>query len=165
MTATSPPPADGHAEQLGAAGPGITIRALVPADLPAALALWARTEHIAPIPRTEVEALLDRDGDLVLGAHATSGRLCGLLLAAFDGRRGWLSRLAVEPACRGRGVGAALVSEAERRLAARGCTQVNLLVFGGNAAGRRFWAARGYRLNDDIALGSRRLDGDGPGGC
>lgn len=146
-------------------GAGFSIRSLTPADLPAALGLWQRTEHVAPIPPAEVESLLAHDGELLLAATDAQGALCGVLIGAFDGRRGWLSRLAVEPACRRQAVAGALVAEAERRLLARGCTQVNLLIFGGNEVGRRFWTASGYTLNDDIVLGSRRLDGDGPSGC
>jgi ribosomal protein S18 acetylase RimI-like enzyme len=141
------------------------VRTLVTADLASATALWAGTEHLAPVPREEVTALLDRDPELVLAAEAATGELVGVVLGSFDGRRGWISRLAVAPAARRSGVGTALVAELERRLASRGCTQVNLLVYDGNEDGRRFWARRGYDLSEEVVLGHRRLDGDGPSGC
>jgi ribosomal protein S18 acetylase RimI-like enzyme len=141
------------------------VRTFTPADLDAALALWARTEHLAPVPCEEVLALLDRDAELVLTAEGEDGSVTGVVLGSFDGRRGWISRLAVVSAARRRGVASALVAELERRLAVRGCTQVNLLVYDANDDGLRFWARRGYRLTEDVVLGHRRLDGDGASGC
>jgi ribosomal protein S18 acetylase RimI-like enzyme len=141
------------------------VRTLTAADLDAAMALWAGTEHLAPVPREEVLALLDRDADLVLTAEAEDGAVVGVVLGSFDGRRGWISRLAVAATARRHGVGSALVEELERRLATRGCLQVNLLVYDANDDGLRFWTRRGFHLSEDVVLGHRRLDGDGASGC
>jgi ribosomal protein S18 acetylase RimI-like enzyme len=134
-------------------------------DLDDAIELWARTEHLGPVPRSDVEGLRAVDGDLVLGARL-DGRLVGVVLGSFDGRRGWVNRLAVDPTVRRRGVAAALLDEVEARLRARGCVQLNLLVFAGNGEGRAFWEARGYTRSDDVLLYARRLDRDpGPATC
>jgi ribosomal protein S18 acetylase RimI-like enzyme len=141
------------------------LRPLTPADLDAALELWDRTEHLGPVPRAEVEGLLAHDGDLVLGAEE-AGVLVGVVLGSYDGRRGWIQRLAIDDDHRRRGVGRALIAEVERRLAARGCVQVNLLVFEDNTEGRAFWEAAGYDGDGGLALYRRRLDertGDVPG--
>ncbi|GGI09221.1 GNAT family N-acetyltransferase [Egicoccus halophilus] len=122
-----------------------------------ALALWARTEQLAPAPREEVEQLRAHDGGLVLGA-VDDGRLVGVVLGSFDGRRGAISRLAVDASARRRGVAQALVAELEDRLAARGCRRVSLYVYAGNDLGRGFWAALGYDEAPDVVLFSRRLD-------
>jgi ribosomal protein S18 acetylase RimI-like enzyme len=134
------------------------LRTLTTDDLDAALALWGRTEHLAPVPRDEVLGLLAHDAELVLVAES-NGRIVGVVLGSYDGRRGWINRLAIDDGVRRRGVGGALVAELERRLAARGCRQVNLLVFSGNGSGRSFWEASGYRGMDDVAMYSRRLGG------
>jgi ribosomal protein S18 acetylase RimI-like enzyme len=140
-------------------------RPLDPTDLDAALALWERTEHLAPVSRDEVVELLRHDPGLVLVAEADDGTLLGAVLGGFDGRRGWISRLAVAPEHRRSGIASALVDELEARLRARGCRQVNLMLMDGNVTGRRFWTGRGYAITDEVALVHRRLDGDGPGGC
>lgn len=141
------------------------IRPLDPALDDAALDLWARTEHLAPAPRAELERLRAHDPGLVLAALGDDGTLAAVVQGSWDGRRGWISRLAVDPAHRGRGLGRALVHELERRLAARGCEQVNLLIYDDNLPARRFWARLGYALADEVVLGSRRLDDAGPGSC
>jgi ribosomal protein S18 acetylase RimI-like enzyme len=139
------------------------VRPLTTADLDDALGLWARTEHLASVPREEVEGLLAHDGDLVLCAEQ-DGEVVGVVLGSYDGRRGWIQRLAVDPERRGAGIGRALVDELQQQLAARGCVQVNLLVFGDNQAGRRFWEQLGYDGFDDIVMFRRRLDGQPPAG-
>lgn len=132
-------------------------RTLTPDDLDAALALWDRTEHLGAVPRDEVERLLEHDAELVLGAVADDGSLAGVVLGSYDGRRGWISRLAVDPAHRRGGIGRALVAEVERRLAQRGCTRVNLLVFDHNEGGRALWESLGYEGTDEVVLYSRPI--------
>lgn len=137
------------------------IRSLTAADLDAALALWADTEQLGRVPRAEVERLLARDGDLLLCAEDAEGNLAAVVLGSTDGRRGWISRLAVAPGHRRSGVGRAVVEELERRLAGRGCARANLLVFADNSAGRGFWEHIGYGLMEGVVAYTKPLDGDG----
>ena len=135
----------------------MNVRALERADLDDALQLWQRTEHLGRVPREEVEGVLDHDPGLVLAAE-WEGRLVGVVLGTFDGRRGWIQRLAVVPELRRTGVARALVDELERRLRARGCVQVNLLVFDDNEAGRAFWEHLGYEGTERLVMYRRRID-------
>ncbi|WP_066480972.1 MULTISPECIES: GNAT family acetyltransferase [unclassified Sphingomonas] len=82
------------------------------------------------------------------------GHLAGTVLAGWDGHRGWLYKLAVAPAHRDRGIGAALVRAAEARLAALGCAKVNLQVRAGNPAAG-FWQRLGYGEEPRISFGKR----------
>jgi ribosomal protein S18 acetylase RimI-like enzyme len=134
----------------------VHVRPLAPDELDAALDLWARTEHLGPVPRAEVEQLRAFDPSLVLAADL-QGVVVGVVLGSFDGRRGWINRLAVDPPARRLGVARALVVELERRLAERGCQQVNLLVFDDNDAGRALWRDLGYGELERVVLCSRRL--------
>lgn len=65
-------------------------------------------------------------------------------------RRGFaaarLYSVVVDPARRGRGVGAALLAHAEREAIARGCVAMRLEVRGDNHAAQRLYAARGYEV-------------------
>ncbi len=139
---------------------GFTVATFRDHHLDAALALWAATEHLGPTPPDEVAALRAHDPGLVLVAE-DDRQVLGVVLGSFDGRRGWISRLAVTDAARRRGVARALVAEVERRLAARGCRQVNLLTFDDNEGGRALWESLGYRGIDRVVLYSRALDGSG----
>jgi len=105
----------------------------------------------------ELAAVLGRD-PLVLVHVTDDGMMAGAVLGAFDGRRGWVNRLAVRPGLRGQGIASALMGELERRLIARGCQQVNLLVDLDNADVTRFYTRLGYQSYDVIFM-AKRLTG------
>ena len=95
-------------------------------------------------------AELDAEGFLV--ATTEDGAIAGSTQAAWDGRRGWLHHVAVDPGWRRTGLGTALVSLAEARLRAVGCARVLVLVEARNDAGMAFWEARGYGRRDTHQL-------------
>ena len=72
-------------------------------------------------------------------AETGAGGIVGVVLGTYDGRRGWILRLAVHPDQRRQGFATRLVQEVERRLAALGCPRVNLHRLPDNAAGLSFW--------------------------
>ena len=94
--------------------------------------------------RKEIEKKLSRDPDLFLVAECDS-QVVGVVMGAWDGRRGWLHHLAVHADHRRQGVASALLDEVERRLAAKGCLKVNLLVHRDSDAARHLYAQRGYQ--------------------
>lgn len=142
------------------AAAGVRIREFAAADLAAATALWeAAGDSVAPAPPDEIEAKLRRDPHLFLVAESATGELVGVVMGSTDGRRGWISRLAVAAPYRRRGVGRALVSEVERRLLAMDVPQVNLMVYRGAAQAARFWTSLGYLAFEDAVVHTRRLDG------
>lgn len=115
------------------AGPGVSLR---PSD-----------------ERDEVAKKLTRDPDLFLVAEE-GGKVVGVIMGAWDGRRGWLHHLAVAQEARGRGVATALITEVEGRLKAKGCLKVNLLVVADNVAARRLYARLGYdEMSRIVAMG------------
>lgn len=122
------------------------MRGARPGDAAALAVLWdAAGLHPGRIPIAEqLDEVLRHGTDLALVAPGRDGALIGSLLGAFDGRRGWVNRLAVHPARQGQGVGGALLDAFEARLRHRGCRKVNLLVRADNADVTRFYAAQGF---------------------
>lgn len=101
-------------------------------DYEAVIDLWGRSGPGVQVNalsdgRAEIEKKLQRDPDLFLVAEA-EGRLAGVVLGAWDGRRGMVYHLAVDERLRGLGIGLALMNELERRLRAKGCRKYYLLV-------------------------------------
>jgi ribosomal protein S18 acetylase RimI-like enzyme len=80
-------------------------------------------------------------------------RVIGSVMAGYDGHRGWLYRVAVAKAYRHRGVGAALIHEAEQLLWALGCVKINLQVRGANQGVTAFYQSLGYVVEDRISMG------------
>lgn len=101
------------------------------------------------VARAELEAKLERDPELFLVADAEDA-IAGAVMGTYDGRRGWIFRLAVHPAYRRQGLATRLVAEIEDRLRALGCPRINLLVLPDNDAGLRFWQSLGYLPCPDV---------------
>ena len=104
--------------------------------------------------RAELAGVLERD-PLVLVEVDDDGVIVGSVFGTFDGRRGWVNRVAVAPARRGRGIATGLLAGLERRLAAIGCPRVNLLVESDNAEVRAMYAKLGYQGHELIFMTKR----------
>ncbi|HET7445667.1 MAG TPA: GNAT family N-acetyltransferase [Solirubrobacterales bacterium] len=131
------------------------IRTASVADLPAVLGLWSqeRSGHASVADRREaVELLLERDPDALLVAEVED-EIVAALIAAWDGWRGNMYRLAVRPDRRRRGIGRALVRAGEESLRRRGAVRVTALVAFEDEVAGGFWDAAGYP--PDQAIGRR----------
>jgi ribosomal protein S18 acetylase RimI-like enzyme len=82
-------------------------------------------------------------------------RAVGSIMAGYDGHRGWLYAVAVLNTYRRRGIGSALVHEAESRLRAMGCGKINLQVRTSNAAVIGFYERLGYTAEERVSMGKR----------
>ncbi len=105
------------------------IRTYRAADESAVLGLWERAGISRPWLdlRAEIREKLRRDRSLFLVAVDADG-VVGAVMGAYDGRRGWIYHLAVEPDRQGGGIGRALMQVVERRMARLGVVKVNLEV-------------------------------------
>jgi ribosomal protein S18 acetylase RimI-like enzyme len=127
-------------------GVNLSIRACRPEDVPAVLDLWARnrSEHASTTDRPEdLQRLLVEQPDSVHVALADD-KLVGALIAAWDGWRGNMYRLAVVAPYRRRGVGLALVRAGERQLRERGARRITALVAHDDEDAAAFWERAGY---------------------
>jgi len=123
----------------------IALRPCRPEDVEAVLALWQRAEAI-PRPTDHPAALhrrLVRDPELFLLAWDGS-RLVGSLMGGWDGWRGQMYRLAVDPEYRRRGIAGRLVAAVEARLRELGAERITSLVFAEEPGAAAFWRAAGY---------------------
>jgi ribosomal protein S18 acetylase RimI-like enzyme len=144
--------------------PQPALRRYRPSDHDALVSLWSRCGLLRPWndPGRDIERKLahDPDGLLVLDAD---GCLAGSVMAGYDGHRGWVNYLAVDPAWQGRGLGRMLMDQAEQWLLARGCPKVNLQVRTSNEHAVAFYRHLGYGTDDVVSMGKRLLDDAAPG--
>ncbi|UCH85906.1 MAG: GNAT family acetyltransferase [Candidatus Latescibacterota bacterium] len=82
-----------------------------------------------------------------------AGRVIATVICGYDGFRGWIYHLAVSPTERRRGLGRAMMAEAERRLRALGCPKINLQVRAANAGVIEFYKTLGYAVEDHTSFG------------
>ncbi|HAT5581960.1 GNAT family acetyltransferase [Proteus mirabilis] len=105
------------------------IRVFRQDDFEAIITLWERCDLISPEndPEIDIERKINHSPDLFLIAEV-AGEIVGSVMGGYDGHRGSLYYLGVHPEFRGRGIANALISRLEKKLIAKGCPQITLMI-------------------------------------
>ena len=132
----------------------ITIREMLAVDYEAVYALWEAADGVgvdASDSREGILRYLERNPGL---SHvAEDGQnLVAAVLCGYDGRRGYLSHLAVADSHREQGLGRQLADLCLEKLADLGITRCNLRIFTDNQDGRAFWERVGWRVRHDLQV-------------
>jgi ribosomal protein S18 acetylase RimI-like enzyme len=137
------------------------IRPFRPEDETAVTILWQRCELTRPWndPHKDIQRKLTTQPELFLVGER-DGLLVASVMAGFDGHRGWVNYLAVDPRHRGQGLGRKLMEQVERSLVELGCPKLNLQVRSGNQAVLAFYRRLGYGVEPLISLGKRLIADD-----
>jgi len=138
------------------------IRPFEKGDEDAVVALWERCGLVRPTndPHRDIRRKLEVRPDLFLvGRH--DGQLIATVMAGYEGHRGWLNYLAVDPDHQRQGFARSIVAEAERRLRESGCPKINLQIRTSNQGVIEFYRRIGYTLDDVVSMG-KRLELDRP---
>jgi ribosomal protein S18 acetylase RimI-like enzyme len=135
------------------------VRPFRPDDTESVIALWEACDLIRPWndPLKDIERKLRVAPDLFLIA-TDADVVVGSVMAGYEGHRGWINYLAVDPGRRRKGVGSRLMKEAERLLEEAGCPKINLQVRSENADVLAFYRAIGYQADDVVSLGKRLIE-------
>jgi GNAT superfamily N-acetyltransferase len=83
-------------------------------------------------------------------------RLVGLVITNYDGRRGWVNRLAVDPDYRGHGLASALIRECESFLSKYGEVVICGLIEELNSPSMELFEKNGYRCEPSITYWTKR---------
>jgi HAD superfamily hydrolase (TIGR01450 family) len=139
--------------------PDVRVRTAAPGDIPAIIQLWGVAGMLGYTaePERDLRLAMSHDPGLLVVAQGRDA-VVGVAFGSYDGRRGWLMRVAVDPAARRTGVASAMVGLIEARLRHRGAPQVDVLVFDDNTEALHFWPHHGYRQTDPVSLLVKRLD-------
>lgn len=134
------------------------IRPFEERDTEAVVALWEAAGLTRPWndPRKDIARKLEVQRELFLVGELDAA-VVATAMAGYDGHRGWVNYLAVDPAHRGSGLGRAIMHEVERLLAERGCPKLNLQVREGNEDALAFYRALGYEVDAAVSLGKRLI--------
>lgn len=137
----------------------ISLRRGGVADAPALVELWrlcglhVREHEVAD----ELASVAGRDPELIL-VCVDHDMIVASVFGAYDGRRGWVNRLATAPAYRGLGLASQLLDRLEDELRIKGCSKLNMLVRADNSVVLDFYRARGYCTDDAVFLGKRIIE-------
>jgi ribosomal protein S18 acetylase RimI-like enzyme len=132
----------------------LEVRPMCLDDLGPVRKLWEASPGVGLDESDEpagLAAFLRRNPDLsVVGV--IEGQIIAAVLCGHDGRRGYLSHLAVAVEHRKSGIARRLVTECLERLAAAGLVKCNLRIYRDNASGLSFWNQMGWTLRDDVQV-------------
>jgi ribosomal protein S18 acetylase RimI-like enzyme len=131
------------------------IRVFRDSDADAVAALWHEV-FAGERPHNDAPRIFAEKGEVqpdLFFIAEVDGVVVGTVLAGYDGHRGWLYRVAVDPRLQRSGIGTALVRHAEAALIALGCPKINLQVRMHNAAVVAFYRKLGWEIEDLVSLG------------
>lgn len=134
------------------------IRSFVQQDEDAVIRLWNACGLVRPWndPKKDIQRKLTTQPELFLVVDK-EGVVLGSAMVGYEGHRGWVYYLAVDPSCQGQGIGQALMQEAEHLLMERGCPKIQLLVRSNNSQVLDFYGKLGYETSDVVMLGKRLI--------
>lgn len=139
----------------------VEIRPFRQGDESAVVQLWTDCGLVVPwnSPQRDIQRKLKVQPEMFL-VGCLDGQIIATVMAGYDGHRGWINYLAVDPKHQRGGIGRRMMVEAEIRLRAAGCPKINLQVRSTNAKVIEFYRRIGFKLDDVASLG-KRLESDG----
>lgn len=135
------------------------IRPFRDSDEDAVVALWHACGLTRPWndPHRDIARKRTVQPELFL-VDEVDGVVVASAMFGYDGHRGWVNYLGVDPAFRGRGIARALMAAGEDLLRERGCPKLSLQVRSDNAGAMAFYAALGYTADRTVSYGRRLIE-------
>lgn len=142
--------------------PKLSIAPIADDDIAAVISLWERCDLTRPWNDTAGDIALARRGDnaTVLVGRA-DGKIAASVMVGYDGHRGWVYYVAVDPDYRGRDYGRGIMAAAEDWLRTRGIAKVMLMVRSDNTKVQAFYDTLDY-IEQDRVIYAKWLDGRDP---
>src|SRR5258708_36375232 len=116
------------------------IRSFQDSDEAAVIQLWDRCGLLRPWndPRKDIARKKRMQRDLIL-VGTVDGEIVAAAMGGYDGHRGWINYLAVDPNRRRQGPASALMNDLEHRLREMGCAKINLQIRSDNLEAISFY--------------------------
>lgn len=123
-------------------------------EVEAVVGLWRRCDLVRPWndPYRDIELARKTPVSRVLVGRLED-RVVASAMLGFDGHRGWVYYLAVDPELQGVGHGRALIAAAESWFKSLGAPKIQLMVRRTNAKVIGFYERLGYSDQDSVVLG------------
>ncbi len=127
-------------------------------DTEATIQLWRNCDLTRPWndPLLDIKRKLAVDPELFL-VGILDNNLIASVMGGYDGHRGWIYYLAVDPDQQGAGYGVSLMQAIEARLLSRGCPKINLQIRAENKAVIDFYTSLGFSEDKTMSMGKRLI--------
>ena len=138
-----------------------SIRVFRSCDTDAVVDLWQRCDLVRPWndPHKDIARKQADSPDLffVLESLPQPAGIVGSVMAGYEGHRGWVNYLAIEPSMRKLGLGRKIMAHVEQELLRCGCPKINLQVRETNQDVIEFYQSLGYQIDAAVSLGKRLI--------
>ena len=140
----------------------VEIREYIELDEQQVINLWMQCHLVVSSnnPKGDIQRKLKVDRDLFL-VGILDNKIIATVMGGYEGHRGWINYLAVDPAYQRSGYGRLIMEAVEQRIRSKGCPKINLQVRARNKAVIQFYRSLGYTEDHVIGLG-KRLEEDEP---
>jgi ribosomal protein S18 acetylase RimI-like enzyme len=101
--------------------------------------------------KEEIKRMIKRNPKLCLIGHL-EGKVIGVVMGGFDGRRGYVHHLAVDPDYQKRGYGKMMMDELIARLRKMGVHKIHLFIEKYNKEVVEFYLNLGWEIRDDLIM-------------
>ena len=127
-------------------------------DESAVIALWQKCNLIRPQndPHKDIVRKMKVDPGLFL-IGLEGDRVVAVAMGGYDGHRGWVNYVSVDPEYQRRGFGRQIMGAVEQALITRGCPKFNLLVRSDNLDAIKFYESLGFNQEDCVEMGKRLI--------
>jgi ribosomal protein S18 acetylase RimI-like enzyme len=132
------------------------IRPYASGDESAVIALWQKCNLTRPQnnPKLDIERKLKVNPELFL-VGLVEGKVVATAMGGYDGHRGWVYYLGVDPACQKKGLGRQMMEAIEKKIRAMGCPKINLQIRTDNLGAVKFYEKIGYKTDETVQMGKR----------
>jgi len=136
----------------------LIIRSYCDSDKDEIIQLWEKCDLVVPWndPRSDIKRKLSIQPELFIVGYVDN-KIIATAMVGYEGHRGWVNYLAVEPKCRRNGFGKQMMEEAERRLLKLGCPKLQVQVRATNSGVIKFYRKLGYNIDDVVNIGKRLI--------
>ena len=110
-------------------------------------------------PELDIERKLNQNSDEIL-VGLIDAKIVATAIVGYDGHRGWVYYLGVNPKYQKLSFGNQLMREAEMYLLGIGCPKINIMVRESNTEVINFYNAIGYKKDAVITMGKRLIPDD-----
>jgi ribosomal protein S18 acetylase RimI-like enzyme len=137
----------------------MTIRHYLPSDESGVINLWTKCNLIRHWnnPKIDIERKLKVNPELFL-VGTIDGKITATVMGGYDGHRGWVNYLAVDPKLRKQGLGKQIMQAVEVRLLELGCPKINLQIRNDNLSAAGFYEQIGYKTDEVTSMGKRLIE-------
>ena len=122
------------------------------------IALWEKCKLTRPVknPQKDIARKMKVNPELFL-IGLIDGKLVATAMGGYEGHRGAVNYLAVDPARQKQGLGRRMMETLEKKLIAMGCPKLNLMFRTENAGVEKFYEKLGYKRDEVIEMGKRLI--------